>query len=498
MGMANPRTADLTQGPVGKRLALLTLPMVAGMLSIVAFNMADTAFVGQLGTRQLAAISFTFPVVMILGAVALGLGHGTSAVISRAVGSADIDRVRRLTTDAMMLALLMVGVVATVGVSTIDPVFRLLGATDDLLPMIRQYMSIWYIGSVFVVVPMVGNNAIRASGDTFWPAVVMGIGAGVNIVLDPLLIFQQLDLSVVGIDAVIPAAGWGLSGAAIATVIARAVTLTASLAILHYRKRMLVFLRPRLREVWHSWGKILFIGLPSAGTTLMYPLTIAIITRIVARYGKAAVASIGAAGRVEAFAMLVVWATGSTLLAFLGQNIGAGRVDRARRAHRLAWSFALVWGLVCAGVFAIFGRAIGRVFTQDPRVIDHLQMYLWIVPACYGMRGVCILGTTAFNALHKPLSSSLLMGVRLLGLYVPLALLGSWTLGLYGVFAGICAANVIAGIGVLIWFRRVWPREEQLHAAPSSPGRHADERETPQPVAAGESAVEAEIETADT
>ena len=136
MGQGNK--ARLVEGPVGKTLIKLTIPMIFGMVGMVIFNLADTFFVGQLGTNQLAALSFTFPVVLVIHSLALGLGIGASAVISRAIGEGSHDKVQRLTTDSLILSILFVGFFVLVGSLTINPLFRLLGAPDNILPMIKE------------------------------------------------------------------------------------------------------------------------------------------------------------------------------------------------------------------------------------------------------------------------------------------------------------------------------------------------------------------------
>jgi putative MATE family efflux protein len=206
--------AVLVEGPVGRMLINLTAPMILGIVSIVAFNLVDTFFVGQLGIPELAALSYTFPVVLVLGSLAIGLGTGASAVISRAIGEGNEHKVKRLTTDSLILAVLIVAAFAILGLFTIDRVFTMLGAPPNILPLIREYMRIWYIGSICVVVPMVGNSAIRAAGDTRTPGIIMMIAAVVNCIFDPLLIF--------GIG---PFPRLEIAGAAIATVIARTTTL---------------------------------------------------------------------------------------------------------------------------------------------------------------------------------------------------------------------------------------------------------------------------------
>ncbi len=219
-------------------------------MAIILFNFVDTIFVGRLGTKHLAAMSFTFPVVFTIQSLALGLSVGTTSVISRAIGAGDHEDVRRLTTHALVLSVSLVTILALTGLFTIDPLFTLLGATPEILPLIRQYMVPWYFGVGFVVVPMVGNGAIRATGDTKTPSYVMMVAGLANVILDPLLIF--------GIG---PFPRMELQGAAIATVIARALTFIAAIWVLRYREKILEFTVHGMAVILDSWKRILHIGI---------------------------------------------------------------------------------------------------------------------------------------------------------------------------------------------------------------------------------------------
>ncbi len=457
--------AKLTSGPVGRMLFFLTLPMVFGIFSMSAFHLVDKYFVGRLGTTELAAIGFTFPVVMFVASIALGLGVGASAVISRAIGEGDFGKVRRLTTDSLVLALLIVIAFVAVGLLTINPLFRLLNAGEADLPLIRRYMSIWYIGMIFVVVPMVGNNAIRASGDTFTPALIMMIGAGINVVLDWVLIF--------GIG---PFPRLELAGAALATVIGRMATFTISLCILHFRLKMLDFSIPHLREMWESWKRILYIALPAAGIQVLLPVSMAVLTAIAAWYGKAAVAAVGVGLNLQNFAVLPLIALGSILVPFIGQNWGAGRINRVMKGQKYSYAFAFAWGLVCAAFFIVFAPSIARIFTDDQQVIESLVMFLWIVPFGYGMQAITRLIGSTFNAINQPLNAAAVNLVRIAVLFIPLAYLGARFYGLKGMFAGVLVANIVAGIISLFWVRRAFQTR-----APQSFGTSDQEEATTGP-----------------
>ena len=431
--MQPSRQAVFTEGPIASTLIRLTIPMTFGMVGIVAFNLVDTYFVGKLGTVELAALSFTLPVILIVQSVALGLGVGASAVISRAIGEGNAGQVRRLTTDSLMLSVLVVIGFAVAGLLTIEPVFRLLGASDEVLPMVARYMRIWYFGTIFVVVPMVGNNAIRATGDVKTPALIMVIAALVNTGLDPLLIF--------GIG---PFPRLEIEGAAIATVISRAVTFSVALWVLGHREKMLSRAIPRAGEVIDSWKRILYIGVPTAGTRIVVPLAIGFITRIVSGYGTPVVAGYGVSSRIEFFAFTVVVALGSVLMPFMGQNWGASRYERLRLGARYGETLALVWGGFTFGVLALAARPIASIFNDNPEVISTVVTYLRIVPLAYGLQGMLMVSSAALCALNRPLHASALTLAQMFCLYIPLALLGSHLYGLPGVF-GALALSYFAG-----------------------------------------------------
>ena len=441
--------ALLVEGSIGKILVTLTIPMIFGMVGIIAFNLVDTFFVGRLGTRELAALSFTFPVVMVIGSLALGLGTGASAVISRAIGEQDTKKVRRLTTDALVLSVLLVGAFVFVGFLTIDPLFRLLGASPELLPLIRQYMVIWYPGMVFLVVPMVGNNAIRATGDTKTPAIIMLMAAVLNTLIDPLLIF--------GLG---PFPRLELAGAAIATVIARAVTLAVALWVLHFRDRMTTLELPSLKAMSSSWKSILYIGLPTAGTRIIGPISIGVVTRLLASYGPEAVAGFGVAIRIEFFALTVIIALASVVGPFVGQNWGAGRLDRVTTGLKYSNRFSMVWG---AAMLLVLGAAAGWIaplFNDNPEVISTTVLYLMIVPISYGAHGVLHISNTALNVLQRPFHAAALIAGQMFLLYIPMAHLGSRAFGLWGIFAGIVIALCIGGISARMVLGRILSIEE--------------------------------------
>ncbi len=441
--MALSKQAKLTDGPVGETLVRLTIPMIGGIVAIMLFNIADTYFLGQLGSEQLAAISFTFPVIFIIGSVALGLGTGTASVLSRAIGKGDRSRIRRLSTDSLLLSVSLVIVLAVLGLLTIRPLFSLLGADGRILEMVEEYMTIWYIGIVFLIVPMVGNSAIRATGDTKIPGLIMVFSAVINIVLDPILIF-----------------GYGIfprmeiKGAAIATVFARALTLLASLAVLHFREHLIDWKWAGWKHIRSSWQEILYVGLPASATNTMVPLSMAIVTAMVAQYGPKAVAGFGVGGRIDALALMVIMALSVSLGPFVGQNWGAKNFGRVKTALKLSRKFTLLWGIGVGLFVIILAPHIGPVFNEDPIVIETIKHYLWIVPVSYGLQGLVMITGSTFNTINRPLRSTMLTVLRLFVFYIPLALIAGRFFEANGIFAGLSAANFLSGLVALYWLHK--------------------------------------------
>lgn len=433
---------DLTDGPVGRTLWNLTLPMIAGFFSMIAFNLVDTIFVAQLGTEPLAAMSFTFPVIFFLAGMIVGLGTGTASVIARAVGAGDAHRARRLTTDAILLGFVWAIVVSVLGLLTIDPLFTLLGASPPIRALIGQYMSILFGGIFVFIVPVLGNHSMRGYGDTLTPSLIMMGAAVINAILDPLLIYGLFGFP-----------RMELAGAALATIIARATSLAAAIWVLHWKKRLLVRVRPRLLDAWDSWRPILIVALPAAAANLSVPVSMAVITHLASRFGPGAVAAVGSGIRLENMALMVVLALAAAVIPFIGQNFGAGRFDRVRGGYFFSARFSIFYGLGIWALFIVLAHPIARLFSDDAEVIEYFVWFMRIMPGGYPLLGIGHVTIAAFNSINRPFHAAMINLVRMFFLAVPLAYLGAWLFSVPGIFGGMALANIISGAGALILFR---------------------------------------------
>lgn len=424
----------LLTGPIALTLFHKSLPVIGGMIAMMLFNLVDAWFVSRLGTTELAAVSFTFPVSFAAISLAIGLGIGTSAVVGRRLGRGEVDTVRRRATDAFLLSLLVGVVVSVVGLLTLTPLFTALGADQALMPHIHAYMGVWYYGAAFVIAPRVLNSVLRAQGNTLVPGLLMGGAALLNALLDPLLIF--------GLG---PVPGMGVSGAALATVISWG-AMTLGLFAQRDLKALIDLRGLTLPALLDSWGELGRIALPAAITSVFTPVAIALVTRIVAGYGHAAVAAFGVGTRIDAIAQIVVLALSMTLSPFISQNQGADQPERVKRAILGCFAFVLIWQLLIWGVLQGLAPWLTGSYAQTPEVGEVLRAFLWLVPLGLGAQGVVILANSSFNALHRPRRALALSVIRLFVLFVPLAWLGGHLAGPMGIFAGMLGANLIMAI----------------------------------------------------
>lgn len=435
-------TANLLTDPIAPTLKKMTLQVLVGMITLMSFNLIDTYFIGLLGTEPLAAISFTFPVTFTIISLSIGLGIGTSAVIAKARGADKMDEARDDGLGALVLSFIMVAILSAGTYYATDMIFTALGAKADMLPIIHEYMDIWYLGAVFLMSPMIGNAILRASGDAKTPSIIMASSGLINAILDPLLIF--------GIG---PFPELGIKGAAIASVIAWMVAFFVVFYVLTVKKKLICIRLLSLTDFIAISRRILKIGLPAAGANMLTPIAMAILTAMIAVHGNAAVAGFGVGSRIESIAIMVVLALSMTLPPFLSQNYGAGNWHRVEEAYKQVMKFVMLWQF---GVYLLLILGAGYIALafgkDDPEVMMVIKLFIWTLPLGYGLQGIIILSNSSFNALHKPISALALSIIRLFVFYVPFAYIGSTYYGLTGLFVGCLIGNIFTAIVSYFWF----------------------------------------------
>ncbi|NQZ04132.1 MATE family efflux transporter [Idiomarina sp.] len=441
---------SLINAPVGKTLWEMTWPVIFGVATLISFNVVDTFFISLLGTDPLAAVSFTFPITFTVVSLTIGLGIGTSAVIARKYGrdkpqEAQFDGFAALSVSALLVLML-----SAVGYIFMDSIFTLLQAQQRLLPLIREYMTLWFAGSVMLVTPMVGNAVLRASGDTRTPSLIMASGGLANAIFDPILIFGWGPIPAMGIE-----------GAALASVISWLSGVVLVFWLLN-RKQLIRVRIETTRGLFREWvdaaRAILKIGLPAAGANILTPLAMSVMTAIIASYGAAAVAAFGVGTRLESLASIIILALSMSLPPLISQNFGANRVDRVREAYGKALKVVFAIQLVIYAAMAITAPWIAMAFAKEQEVARIVELFIYIMPLGYGFQGWIILSNSSFNAIHKPMRALGLSVIRLFVFFVPLSYLGSLLADLHGLFVGGVVANIITAVIAYVWFTRALRR----------------------------------------
>ena len=349
----------------------------------------------------------------------------------------------------MLLTVLLCISLSVLGFLTIDPLFRALGASEALLPLVRAYMVPWFISITFFIAPMVGLASIRALGHTKLQGTLMVTMAISNAILDPFLIF-----------------GWWIfprmeiQGAAIASLSVRFVALLVTFYFMHFR--MGLFVNPFCFErAIASWKRILHVGIPAMATNLIVPISSSLVLALVALHGASAVAGFGVATRVEAVALILFYALSSVIGPFCGQNLGAGKFQRLIDVQRISARFCLLAGVGVAIVLALLGRSVAGWFSDDLEVITTTTRYLQIVPLSYCAYGIVMFVNASFNGLGKPLPGVVISVARVVVVLLPAAWLASHVWGITGIFVAMAFANVVVGAGAYIWVQYAIGQEQQ-------------------------------------
>ena len=354
----------------------LSVPNVALVCAQAAINVAESYFVGRLGTDALAGVTLVFPIVMLMQMMSAGaMGGGISSAIARALGGHRQTDADALAWHAVLIALAL-GASFTVAALVFGPsLYRLLGGHDASLSNALEYSNIVFGGAAFVWLANSLANVLRGSGDMRTPAAVMVTGALVMIAASPLLIFGAGQVP-----------GLGLRGAALALV----VYYFAACLILGWRilrGATLVSLQP-CRPAGRYFAEILKVGVPACVHAALINAAVAVTTGFVGVYGAAALAGYGIGARLEYLQIPIVFGLGATLVAMVGTNVGAGQLERARR---IAWTGGLFAAAICGAIGAVVAVVPwlwAGMFTRDPEVLAIATQYFHIAGPSYAFLGL--------------------------------------------------------------------------------------------------------------
>jgi len=444
------RGSDPTRGPVGRAIVLLAIPMVLEMLMESVFAVADIFFVSMLGAEVVATVGLTETVMALVYTVAAGLSIGVTALVARRVGEQDEEAAARATVQAVALGAALAVVLGVVGLAYARPLLRLMGASADVVAVGSGYAAVTLGGSGVVLLLFLLNAAFRGAGDAAVAMRVLAVANGLNIVLDPVLIF--------GLG---PFPEMGVAGAAVATAASRVIGVAFQLAVLLRGDGRL---RVRARHVGIQpavmWR---LVRLSGTGTLQSLIGTVSWIglMRIVAEFGSEALAGYTVAIRVILFALLPAWGFGNAAATMVGQGLGAGDPDRAERAVWLAGLMNLALLGSAATAFLVAAPGIIGLFGTDAETSAYAVRCLRLVSVSFYLYAFGAVLTQSFNGAGDVWTPTLLNLVCIWVFEFPLA----WTLafplgmGADGVFIALaCSFSAITVVSALVFRRGRWRR----------------------------------------
>jgi putative MATE family efflux protein len=434
---------QLVSDPLPRTIARIALPAVASSLLMTLFFSVDTYWIGtRVGPVGLAAASIAVFWIWLIVSIAEMVNVGLTAVASRRYGEGRAEAAARAAGDALLLSLILGAICAVVGLPLLPRMFALMEAPPEVTALGIRYLGTYLVGAPLIFGFFAVDAAFRAAGDTRTPFVLLLASVAVTLVLDPMLIVGWGPLPALGV-----------AGAAIATICTRAVAFLLGLVIVR-RRRVVRFGRPDFATL----ATVMRIGLPTAVTGVVFALIYVMVTRTATPFGTPALAALGIGHRVESWLYMAGVGFGAATAAIVGQNMGAGRTDRAERAGWISVAFCSVFGVLACVVELIIPERFAAVFSHDPAVIAEGARYLRI--AALSQLGICAeivlegaLGG-AGATLPPMLTSTLITASR-----IPLAIWATERWGIVGLWWTICITALLRAVGMmLIWRSGRWKR----------------------------------------
>ena len=354
--MANVKQTDILTGSIPRQLLAFFLPIWFGTLFQQLYNTADTLIVGNfVGTRALAAVGATGAFVNLLVGLFVGLCSGVGVVVSQSFGARDYDGVDRQVHTALVFSVVIGAVLTLAGLVTAQPMMRLMGTPDEILDASTLYLRIYFLGMIPQILYNTGTYILRAIGDSKRPLYFLIAASLVNIVLDVVFI------------AVL---GWGVAGAAIATVVSQVASALLTLRCVIGSEGMPWHVSlDKMRIEQGILGAICTIGIPAAAQSAMYNLSNMVIQSCMNSFGTDTIAAWGVYGKIDFVFWMTINSLGIAITTFVGQNFGARQYDRVRSGVRVCMAMAAGLTLLVSVSFYFGAEPLFRVFTQDNNVV---------------------------------------------------------------------------------------------------------------------------------
>jgi len=442
---------DYTKGRINRALGLLAIPMMLEMSMESIFAVVDIAFVSRLGTDAIAAVGITEALITVLYAVAVGLGMGVTAMVARRIGAKEREAAARVTGQAIWVGAGLSLLIGIPGSFYAADMLRLMGASTGVIETGTGFAAVLLGGSASIIYLFVLNAAFRGAGDASVALRSLWLANGLNIILDPCLIF--------GLG---PFPEMGVTGAAVATTIGRSVGIVYQLWYLFDGRGRLRFRLRDLALVPPVLGRMLIISIGGIGQFLISTSSWIIVMRIVAIYGSTAVAAYTIGLRIFEFIWLPSWGLGNAAATLVGQNLGAGQPDRAEKSTWRAAKYNAIFMTSVGVLVIVFAPGITGLFTNDSDVLRYGTSCLRILAIGIPMYAVGMIVTQALNGAGDTRTPTAINLVCFWILQIPLAywLATDLALGPDGVFwAMVVSESLVTILGVAVFRRGKWKQQ---------------------------------------
>lgn len=446
------RKQELGSAPVGRLLLKYSLPSIIAMMVNSTYNLADTIFVGHgAGWPALAALTVCFPVQMFILAIAQVVGIGSASIISRNLGAGNQRLAERTAGSSFVVVALLSVVLTVIGLEFLNPILRLFGASDDVLPYARDYLSVIIAGSFFFAFAVSGNNIVRSEGNARVAMISMMVGACTNIVLDPIFIF--------GLHM-------GIRGAAIATVLANVCAFSYLTFYFLSGKSLLRIRWADVRPYAAILPEMFAIGSSSFTRVAAGSILAIVLNNSIVYYGSDVhLAILGVLNRVFLFFFMPLFGLAQGFQPIAGFNYGARRYDRVLRVFVRGCQAATVLSLVAFTTLTCFPGPILRLFNLKPELVEQGVVIARILVLFTPFVGFQVIGATLFQALGRAWPALFLSVTRQILFLIPLLLVMPLFLGLTGIWISHPIADALSFCVTALWVRAEWRRLSARAAA---------------------------------
>ncbi len=419
---------------IGKLLFKLSAPVIVGMIVQALYNVVDTFFVGQVygaeSVKAIGGLSIAFPIQMVIMAFGVVLGAGGSSIISRALGAKELNKAERTLGNVFSLSLILSILIAIPLLSYLDVILGIFGATPGIMPYAMEYLKYIILGTIFFVFGVAVQNIVRAEGNARLAMNAMLIGAGLNILLDPLFMFGF---------------GMGVQGAAIATVLSQAVSSVWLLlycvkgkGAVHFKSR---YLKPDLKIM----KEIGSIGVGSFVMQVSSSVMMIFVYNALATYGgDVAIAVFGIIIKVNSFIFLPLLGMSFGLQPIVGYNYGAKQFGRIAKAVKMSLMATMTFGTIGLLMIYLFTEQILGLFSADPQYLAVGKHAIRIMLLGMPLIGLNVVSMTVFQALGKARPSFILSLSRQILFLIPLVVILPGFYELDGVWAAYPISDLLA------------------------------------------------------